>query len=86
MRWSVIARDWHGNLGHAISIVDRAATVGIDTVIQVGDFGFGCPGDDPRLLQRPANKNPVRDGRRSGQLVGPRRRSFATHPSKQAEG
>src|SRR5690554_5324471 len=52
MRRLVIAGDWHGNLQHATFVVDRASYQGIDTVIQVGDFGFGWPGDDPRLLQR----------------------------------
>src|SRR5690625_2710235 len=48
----VIAGDWHGNLGHACFVIDRAAYQGIDTVVQLGDFGWGWPQDDPRLLQR----------------------------------
>lgn len=52
VRRMVIAGDWHGDLQHATFVVDRASFQGIDTVLQVGDFGFGWPGDDPRLLQR----------------------------------
>ncbi len=42
----MLAGDWHGNLGWAERVVRHAATIGADTILQLGDFGYWV--DDPR--------------------------------------
>ncbi|MGO4455316.1 metallophosphoesterase family protein [Arthrobacter sp. RAF14] len=39
-----IAGDWHGNLGWARQVVRSAAEQGVQTILQVGDFGALWPG------------------------------------------
>lgn len=39
--------DIHGQLPAVIAIDRLALEVGVDAVVQVGDFGLGWPGDDP---------------------------------------
>lgn len=36
----LISGDWHAGLDHSRRTIDRAAELGIDRVVQVGDFGF----------------------------------------------
>jgi predicted phosphodiesterase len=36
----LLAGDWHANTAHATAVLALAAELGIDRVVQVGDFGF----------------------------------------------
>jgi predicted phosphodiesterase len=45
----LIAGDWHGNLGFAERVLEVAYRKGIETVYQLGDFGFVWPGKDADL-------------------------------------
>ncbi len=36
----LISGDWHAGTAHAIRTIDRASELGIDRIVQVGDFGF----------------------------------------------
>lgn len=40
----LLAGDWHGNATWAGSIITEAAAKGVDTILQLGDFGFWTPG------------------------------------------
>jgi len=39
-----VAGDWHGNLGWARNVVQSAAAQGVQTILQLGDFGALWPG------------------------------------------
>lgn len=41
----LVAGDWHGNTAWAMHVIDRAADLGIDTVLQLGDLGILWPGE-----------------------------------------
>lgn len=36
----LVAGDWHGSAGQASRVIDKAIDQGIDTIMQVGDFGI----------------------------------------------
>ncbi len=36
----LISGDWHAGTSHAMRTIDRAVELGIDRIVQVGDFGF----------------------------------------------
>src|SRR4051812_23913136 len=36
----MIAGDWHGNLAHARKMIDLAHEKQVETIVQVGDFGW----------------------------------------------
>jgi hypothetical protein len=40
----VVAGDWHGNQGWAITAIQSAARAGARTILHVGDFGLDWPG------------------------------------------
>lgn len=41
----MLAGDWHGNLPWAETVIRHAADLGVDTIVQLGDFGYWV--DDP---------------------------------------
>ena len=42
----VVAGDWHGNALFADQVITAAGAGGVQTVVQVGDFGFRKPGPE----------------------------------------
>jgi hypothetical protein len=48
----VVAGDWHGNANTARTVIDRAAALGIHTVLHVGDLGIGPWPGDTTTMQR----------------------------------
>lgn len=48
----VVAGDWHGSLGWAVDVVERAHHHGAHLIVQLGDFGALWPGDGGRFERR----------------------------------
>ena len=61
---AVLAGDWHGNTAWAMHVVARTASLGIDTIVHVGDLGVLWPGDVGNTftfkLQRELDRHGVR--------------------------
>lgn len=52
----VVAGDWHGNQGWAITAIQSAARAGARTILHVGDFGLDWPGAKRGRYEAKLNK------------------------------
>ena len=48
----LLAGDWHGKLGWALTVVDHAAAVHAEVIVHVGDFGIWQGGAGMKYLRR----------------------------------
>lgn len=47
----LVAGDWHGATPWAVTVLERAADLGVSTIVQLGDLGMWMPGRGRRMAE-----------------------------------